>query len=294
MNIAIFFLVLGTGVIGAVVIFLITIYNRFVRLRRETERAWANIDVLLKQRHDEIPNLVGVCKGYMKHEQGLLVQLTKYRSGYLNASNQHEKVAANQLTMSALHGLMAVVENYPNLQADEHFLKLQGRLSEVEDMIADRRELYNSSVTIYNIRREQFPYNIIATWFKFDTRDLLKTEEEFRLVPRVATAADALNENLNKQKIYRWLEKHKSQLLSFDINQDKQIDLDEISWAYNAVVKFRELTKDAESTWYIYQDDKVSEPLVWGQVRELLKDDIGTFICADGFDVWLPFEVITI
>src|ERR1700684_3959443 len=118
----------------------VILYNELVRLRNDNDRAWANIDVLLKQRHDEIPNLVETVKSYMQHEQQTLVAVTQARAASMNAASITQKAAADLMVTGALRGLFAVAENYPPLKANENFLKLQTRISDLEERIADRRE----------------------------------------------------------------------------------------------------------------------------------------------------------
>src|SRR5437764_5478471 len=110
--------------IGGVLIYAVILYNGLVRLRNENDRAWANIDVLLKQRHDEIPNLVETAKGYMQHEQQTLVAVTQARAASMNAASISQKAIGDLKVNSALRSLFAVAENYPQLEADESFLKL--------------------------------------------------------------------------------------------------------------------------------------------------------------------------
>src|SRR5438132_3003573 len=143
--------------IVGVAIYLVIIYNELVRLRNDNDRAWANIDVLLKQRHDEIPNLVETVKGYMQHEQQTLLAVTQARSASMNAATIGQKAQADLRVTGALRGLFAVTENYPQLRANENFLKLQNRISELEERIADRREVFNDEVNTYNNRIRQIP-----------------------------------------------------------------------------------------------------------------------------------------
>src|SRR6476660_1050406 len=112
-------------VVAGALVYAIIIYNELVRLRNDNDRAWANIDVLLKQRHDEIPNLVETVKGYMQHEQQTLLAVTQARSASMNASSVGQKAIADLQIASALRSLFAVAENYPQLRANENFLKLQ-------------------------------------------------------------------------------------------------------------------------------------------------------------------------
>ncbi len=165
---------LETLVFGAIVLFLVvflyylfSIYNGFVTLRTNIQKAWANIDVLLKQRFDELPNLVETVKGYAKHEKVTLENITKLRSAVQEAPSIHDKAVASEQLSQNLKTLFAVVENYPNLKANENFLKLQKRITELENLIADRREFYNDSVNLYNIKIASFPDLVIARSFNF-------------------------------------------------------------------------------------------------------------------------------
>src|SRR5438270_5637304 len=124
-------------VVTGILVYAIIIYNELVRLRNDNDRAWANIDVLLKQRHDEIPNLVETVKGYMQHERQVLENVTQARASAVSAITVGQKAQADLLMTGALRGLFAVAENYPQLKANENLLKLQNRISELEERIAD-------------------------------------------------------------------------------------------------------------------------------------------------------------
>ena len=166
----------GAGLLTYIVI----IYNGLVRLRNDIDKAWANIDVLLKQRHDELPNLVATCKGYMQYEQQTLERITQARTAYMRAATVGEKAQADLLTTGALRGLFAVAENYPDLKANNNFLQLQKRISELEDMIADRREFFNDDVNTYNVRIQQLPDVIIASMMKLQRREMFKVSDDDR------------------------------------------------------------------------------------------------------------------
>src|ERR1700730_16954850 len=124
--------------VAGALIYIVILFNGLVRLRNENDRAWANIDVLLKQRHDEIPNLVETVKGYMQHEQQTLLAVTHARGASMNAASVLQKAQADLMMTGALRGLFGVAENYPQLRANENFLKLQRRISALEERIADR------------------------------------------------------------------------------------------------------------------------------------------------------------
>src|ERR1700685_4307232 len=168
-----------------VLVYVVILYNELVRLRNDNDRAWANIDVLLKQRHDEIPNLVETVKGYMQHEQQTLVAVTQARSASMNAASIAQKAVADLKITSALRGLFAVAENYPQLKANENFLKLQTRLSELEDRIADRREFFNDDVNTYNTRIGQLPEVFIASFLELKPRSMFKVSDEDRRLVEV-------------------------------------------------------------------------------------------------------------
>jgi len=167
-------------------IYTVILYNGLVRLRNENDRAWANIDVLLKQRHDEIPNLVETVKGYMQHEQQTLLAITHARAASMNAASIGQKALADLKMNSALRGLFAVAENYPQLKANENFLKLQNRISELEERIADRREFFNDDVTTYNTRIGQIPDVFVASFMNLKPRQMFKVSEEDRKLVEVS------------------------------------------------------------------------------------------------------------
>ena len=169
------------GVLALLVLYFIVVYNQLVNLKHAVAKAWSNIDVLLKQRHDELPKLVETCKQYMKHERETLEQVMRARAGVSQAresSNMAALGAAETQLRMGLTQLFAVAESYPNLKADESFRNLQNRVSGLENAIADRREFYNESVNNNNVRIEQFPDLIIARLFAFKSFELLEFSEE--------------------------------------------------------------------------------------------------------------------
>ena len=176
---AVFFVVAGT------LLYLIIIYNGLVRLRNDSNRACANIDVLLKQRHDEIPNLVETVKGYLQHERQTLVAVTQARAASISAASIGQKAQANLMLTGALRGLFAVAENYPQLKANENFLRLQNRISELEERIADRREFFNDDVNAYNTRIRQVPEVFLANLMALKPRELFTVSDEDRKLVEV-------------------------------------------------------------------------------------------------------------
>jgi LemA protein len=180
--------VVGLVVILALIVVLIVyvagIYNGLVSLRENVKVAWANIDVLLKQRHDELPKLVETCKRYMQFEQETLEKVMRARASVSQASTSGNVAAvgaAEQQLRAGVGRLFAVAENYPQLKSDETFKQLQGRIIALEESIADRRELYNDQVNLNNIRVKVFPDALIAQRFGFLPAQLLEfTSEEKR------------------------------------------------------------------------------------------------------------------
>jgi len=175
--------------IVGVAIYVVILYNELVRLRNDNDRAWANINVLLKQRHDEIPNLVETVKGYMQHEQQTLVAVTQARAASMNAASVRQKAQADLMMTGALRGLFAVAENYPQLRANENFLELQNRISELEERIADRREFFNDDVNTYNTRIGQIPEVFVASFMSLKPRDMFKVSDEDRRLVEVKCAS---------------------------------------------------------------------------------------------------------
>ena len=155
----------------------IVIYNNLVRLKHAIAKAWANIDVLLKQRHDELPKLVEVCRQYKQFEETTLTRVIEARARVSSARADHDVPAlgaAEGMLRMGLGQLFAVAEAYPELKANEHFMQLQTRITSLENTIADRREWYNESVNVHNVRIEQFPDLIVARLFQFSAQPLLE------------------------------------------------------------------------------------------------------------------------
>lgn len=169
------------GIIIANLVYAVVIYNGLVSLKHGISKAWANIDVLLKQRHDELPKLVETCKQYMQYEQETLEQVMRARAAVSSAREQGNigalGTAEGQLRLG-LGNLFALAEAYPDLKANENFQHLQSRISGLENSIADRREFYNESVNNNNVRIEQFPDVIVARLFNFKGGELLEFSEE--------------------------------------------------------------------------------------------------------------------
>src|SRR6267142_2720472 len=172
-------------VVAGLLLYLIIMYNELVRLRNDNDRAWANIDVLLKQRRDEIPNLVETVKGYMQHERQTLESITQARAASVSAASIGQKATADLMMTGALRGLFAVAENYPQLKASDNFLKLQNRISELEERIADRREFFNDDINTYNTRIGQIPEVFVASFMNLKRREFFKVSDEDRKLVEV-------------------------------------------------------------------------------------------------------------
>jgi LemA protein len=154
-------------IVGALVVFVISVYNNLVNLRNRRENAFADIDVQLKQRHDLIPQLVNAVKGYMKHEEGVLTKITEARTKAMQAGSIDGKIAAENQLSQALSGLKVAVEAYPDLKASSNFLQLQEELSDIENKLAAVRRFFNSATRELNTSIEKFPNNLLSGMFGF-------------------------------------------------------------------------------------------------------------------------------
>jgi len=182
-------LVVLLGIVALVVLAAIGIYNSLVRLRNQVDNAWSQIDVQLKRRHDLIPNLVETAKGYMKHERGTFEAITQARSAAMGARTVSEAGQAEGRLADALSKFMLVVENYPDLKANQNFLALQEELSSTENKIAFARQNYNDQVLFYNNKIQMFPSNIVAGMFTFTKRDFFEVQSPAeRETPKVSFA----------------------------------------------------------------------------------------------------------
>jgi len=165
------------ALIAMLAVYLVGIYNSLVAVRERVKQSWANIDVVLKQRHDELPKLVETCKQYMQYEQETLEKVMRARAAVFAASSGGNVTAvgtAEQQLRTDVGRLFAVAENYPQLKTDESFKQLQARVTGLEESIADRRELYNDQVNINNTRIDQFPDVLIARRYGFTAKPLLE------------------------------------------------------------------------------------------------------------------------
>ena len=184
--------ILWTALIGFVVVgtigYFLSLYNGFVEMKNNIGRAWANVDVLLKQRHDELPKLVKTCEAYMQHERAIFDKLSEARGALANAKSVAQRAEAESMLGRALGGVFAVAESYPDLKADQGFRSLQQRISEIENQIADRREFYNDSVTLNNTRIQQIPYVFFAPMLSMKEREMYKVAAAEKNPPEIKFA----------------------------------------------------------------------------------------------------------
>jgi len=171
-------LIVGILLILIAFSFFIGIYNKLVMLKNNVEKAFMNIDVILMQRAEEIPELVKITSRFMNHEEAMLTKLTQLRTAFLNSSGIDEKIENASALSKATKSLFAVSENYPELKSNANFLELQKRISQMEDKIADRREYYNDSINLYNIGIEEFPNVILAGILGYRQRALFQVLPE--------------------------------------------------------------------------------------------------------------------
>lgn len=161
-----------------IVIWAIAVYNAFVRLRNGIEEAFSTMDVYLKKRYDLIPNLVETVKGYAKHEEETLSKVIQARNMAMNSATAEEQMKNDNILTGTLKSLFAVSEAYPELQANQNFLDLQNQLKTLETEIANSRKYYNGVVKVYENKREVFPSNLIAKWFKFEEKPFYEVDNE--------------------------------------------------------------------------------------------------------------------
>jgi len=173
-------MLIGVGLLVVAFIYFLSVYNGLVTLKNNVARAWSNIDVLLKQRFDELPKLVALCERYMKHERETLEAVISARSQISQIGGGEETGEAQNMLSSALKSLFAVTENYPELKADQNFMQLQTRISSLENEIADRREFYNDSVNLYNIGIEKMPDALIAQVLNYRPKRMWKINPAHR------------------------------------------------------------------------------------------------------------------
>jgi LemA protein len=167
-------------VAGGLLLYAIRLNNELVKLKNDIDRSFANVDVFLKQRHDELPKLVETCKGYMQHEQKTFQAITDARTAWMRAATPADKMQADNMMTGALKSLFAVSENYPELKANTNFMQLQGRITDLEEKIAAERTIFNEDANRYNIRIGQVPANFIAGFKGMTPHPLFEATAEDR------------------------------------------------------------------------------------------------------------------
>ena len=172
-------------VVVLILLFVVGTYNSLVQLRNKVRNQWSQIDVVLKNRADLIPNLVETVKGYAGHESKTLEAVIAARNSYVTASTPEEQMKASGEITGALSKLFALSESYPDLKANTNFLDLQAKLTETEDKIRYARQFYNDAVNKFNNKVEMFPSNIIAGMFHFEMAKLFEASEADKEVPKV-------------------------------------------------------------------------------------------------------------
>jgi LemA protein len=175
-------------IVIAIIMYFVGLYNRLVKFKNNIDRSFSNIDVLLKQRHDELPKLIETCKGYMQYEQKTLQAVTEARTAFMRATTPAEKAQADNMVSGALKTLFAVAEKYPDLKANTNFMQLQGRITELETKIAAQRSAYNEDVNAFNIRIAQIPANLVAGFMGLQPHALFQVAEADREDVKVSFA----------------------------------------------------------------------------------------------------------
>lgn len=174
MGVALLVLLVVVLIVAGFIAYLVSIYNSLVRLKNDNDKAWSTIDVLLKQRHDELPKLIETCKGYMQSEQNTFELIVQARTAYQKAGTVGEKAHADNMLSGALKNLFAAAENYPELKADNNFIMLRKRISELEEKITDRRQYFNDSVNAFNVRIAGIPDSLVARYMRLQPRQLFQ------------------------------------------------------------------------------------------------------------------------
>ncbi len=177
------FFVFMLFMIGGLVFIFVNIYNSLMVIKENVNKTWANIDVILKQRYDEIPQLIKICEQYVQFEQGMVNRIMSAREKTIQGKTVHEKAEASSALTAGLSGLLALSESNPALRANENFMQIQTRLSTLEESLADRRELYNDAVNINNTRIQQIPDVFLAGLVGMDRKEMFKVNEFEKALP---------------------------------------------------------------------------------------------------------------
>jgi len=169
--------VFAIGLVVAVILFMVlTTYNAVIALQQRIDKAWANVEVILKQRHDQLPNLVAAVRDLMTFERDVLTRVTQARAAYAPTAPIHDQAETSEATTAAVKSLFAVVERYPDIKSQANVADLQAQIERLESMLADRRELYNDQVYRYNTRIRQLPGAVIAPLFGWQPREFFAVD----------------------------------------------------------------------------------------------------------------------
>lgn len=183
MGISVMLLIFGMFMAVGLIFFIINLYNSLLVVKENVNKAWANIDVILKQRYDEVPQLIKICEQYVQFEQGMVQKIMNAREKMIQGRSVKERADGSAALTSALGGMIAVGESNPELKSNANFMQIQTRLSELEESLADRRELYNDSVNILNTRIQQIPDVFFAGMLGMNRRQMFEASAEERGLP---------------------------------------------------------------------------------------------------------------
>lgn len=178
------FLFICLVVLGLLIMF-VGIYNALVAAKENINKAWANIDVILKQRYDEIPQLVKICEQYVKFEKSMIDRIMSAREKMVGGKTVEDKAEGFNALTAGIKGLLAVGEAYPELKANTNFMHIQTRLSGLEENLADRREFYNDSVNVFNIRIQSFPDVFLARFLRYERKEMFEIKAEEKALPNL-------------------------------------------------------------------------------------------------------------
>ncbi len=185
MGVTVMILIFGMFMVVGLIFFIINIYNSLLVVKENVNKAWANIDVILKQRYDEIPQLIKICEQYVQFEQGMVQKIMNAREKMIQGKTVKEKADASNAITASVGGIMALGESNPELKSNTNFMQIQNRLSGLEENLADRRELYNDSVNILNTRIQQIPDVFFAGMLGMNRREMFQVSEVERALPNL-------------------------------------------------------------------------------------------------------------
>lgn len=183
MGVSVMLLIFGMFMVVGLIFFIINLYNSLLVVKENVNKAWANIDVILKQRYDEIPQLIKICEQYVQFEQGMVQKIMNAREKMIQGRSVKEKAEGSAAVTAALGGMVAIGESNPELKANANFMQIQTRLSQLEESLADRRELYNDSVNILNTRIQQIPDVLFAGMLGMERRQMFEASAAEKGLP---------------------------------------------------------------------------------------------------------------